>query len=163
MSNQSYRISTSAVLFLAATLAACGRDTVAPEPALRAPIVAPSALLASGEFSRAIVDSTDSAGNHVMVTEFAAGSFTQPDGVSGSVASVTIKTVVPPTNTSGSCITSTVVSTETTPGWTATIKKPGGCDKEIVVALENRTTNQKAEFRFLYIFGKTRIDAGAVR
>ena len=78
MSNQSYRISTSAVLFLAATLAACGRDTVAPEPALRAPIVAPSALLASGEFSRAIVDSTDSAGNHVMVTEFAAGTYTQP-------------------------------------------------------------------------------------
>lgn len=163
MSNLSYRISTSAVLVLAVTLAACGRDTVAPELTTRAPIAAPSLLLAPGEFNRTIVDSTDSAGNHVTVTEWAAGIYTQADGMTASVASVTVKTVVPPTNGSGSCITSTVVSTDTTLGWTATVKKPGGCDKEIVVALENDTTNQKAEFRYLVIFGKTRIDAGAVR
>ena len=163
MSNQSYRISTAAVLFLAATLVACGRDAASPEPALRAPIVAPSLLLAPGEFNRTLVDSTDSSGNHVTVAEWAAGIYTQPDGATASVASVTVKTVVPPTNGSGSCITSTVVSTDTTPGWTATVKKPGGCDREIVVELENDTTNRKAEFRYLVIFGKTRIDAGAVR
>ena len=163
MSNQSFRIRTAVVVFLAATAAACGRDAVAPELAQRAPIVGPSLLLAPGEFNSTIIDSTDAAGNHVTVTEWAAGTYTQPDGVSASVASVTVKTVVPPTNGSGSCITSTVVSTDTTPGWTATIKKPGGCDKEIVVALENDATNQKAEFRYLVIFGKTRIDAGAVR
>ncbi|HKN68934.1 MAG TPA: hypothetical protein VJW73_21770 [Gemmatimonadaceae bacterium] len=163
MSNQSYRLSTSTLLFLAATLAACGRETVATQPAARTPVSAPSLLLAPGEFNNTLVDSTDSAGNHIMVTEWAAGTYTQPDGVTASVASVTVKTVIPPTNGSGSCITSTVVSTETTPGWTATIKKPGGCDKEIVVGLENATTNQKAEFRYLVIFGKTRIDAGAVR
>jgi len=163
MSNQSYRISTAAVLFVAGMLAACGRDAVSPDLAPRAPIVGPSLLLAPGEFNHTIVDSTDSAGNHVTVTEWAAGTYTQPDGVTASVASVTVKTVVPPTNGSGSCITSTVVSTETTPGWTATIKKPGGCDKEIVVTLENDTTNQKAEFRYLVVFGKTRIDVGAVR
>ena len=98
-----------------------------------------------------------------MVTEFAAGTYTLPDGTSASVGSVTVKTVVPGTGpTSGSCITSTVVSTETTDGWTATVKKPGGCDKEIVVQFENAATGQKAEFRYLYIFGKTRIDAGRV-
>jgi len=163
MSKQSYRINTAVVLFLAATLAACGRDAVAPQLTGRSPVSAPSLLLAPGEFNRTIVDSTDSAGNHVTVTEWAAGIYTQSDGVTASVASVTVKTVVPPTNGSGSCITSTVVSTETTAGWTATVKKPGGCDKEIVVALENDTTNQKAEFRYLVIFGKTRIDAGSVR
>ena len=163
MSNQSYRITTAAVFFLAATLAACSRDTVAPELAARAPLVAPSLLLAPGEFNRTLVDSTDSAGNHITIAEWAAGIYTQPDGVTGSVASVTVKTVVPPTNGSGSCITSTVISIDTTPGWRATVRKPGGCDKEIVVGLENDTTNQKAEFRYLVIFGKTRIDAGAVR
>ena len=52
-----------------------------------------------------------------MITEYAAGIYTQPDGVSGSVASVTVKTVVPATSrTSGTCITSTIVSIDTTPG-----------------------------------------------
>jgi hypothetical protein len=163
MSSQSHRnIRKCGILLLAAALAACSGDIVAPDSALRAPST-PHALLASGEFSRTITDTTDAAGNHVMVTEYAAGIYTQPDGVSGSIGSVTIKTVIPATgDVSGSCITSTVVSTETTPGWTATVKKPGGCDKEIVVLFENAATGQKATFRYLYIFGKTRIDAGAV-
>jgi hypothetical protein len=98
-----------------------------------------------------------------MITEYAAGIYTQPDGVSGSVASVTVKTVVPATSgTSGTCITSTIVSVETTPGWRAEVKKPGGCDKEIVVALTNAATGQRADFRYLYIAGKTRIDQGLV-
>jgi hypothetical protein len=163
MSNPSFRISSFAVLVFAGMVAACGRDTVSPDLTARAPLVGPSLLLAPGEFNHTIVDSTDSAGNQITVTEWAAGTYAQPDGVTASVASVTVKTVVPPTNGSGSCITSTVVSTETTAGWTATIKKPGGCDKEIVVALENDSTKQKAEFKYLVVFGKTRIDVGAVR
>jgi len=160
MSNPWYR--SIPVLLAAAALAACNADAVAPNAGARVP-AAPHALLAPGEFSRTVADSTDAAGNHVMVTEFAAGTYTQPDGVSGSVASITIKTVIPATSpASGTCITSTIESIETTAGWTATIKKPGGCDKEIVVALENATTRQKAEFRYLYIAGKTRIDAGRV-
>jgi hypothetical protein len=161
MQTPSYRRIAPALLFLAAAVVACGADTTAPADALR-PSAAPHLLLAPGEFSRGIVDSTDAAGNHILVTEYAAGTYTQPDGTSGSVASVTIKNVIPPTNGSGECITSTVLSTETTPGWTARVKKPGGCDKEIVVELENASTGQKATFRFLYIFGKTRIDAGLV-
>ena len=160
MSNLHFR--TIPVLFLAAALAACSGDVVAPTGSAESP-VAPAALLGPNEFSRPIVDSTDAGGNLVSVTEFAAGVYTDPTGVSGSVASVTIRTVTPANPSSGSCITSTVLSTETTSGWKATVKKSGGCDKEIVVALENSSTRQKAEFRFLYVAGKTRIDAGAVR
>jgi len=163
MSHPSFRI-TSALLFAATlTVAACGRDAVAPD-AGRTSVGAPSLLLGPGEYSRTITDTTDAAGNHTMVTEFAAGIYTLPDGQSGSVGSVTVKTYIPGTGvgTSGYCITSTVVGVETIPGWSYSVKKPGGCDKEIVVAFANPTTGEKAEFRYLYIAGKTRIDAGAV-
>jgi hypothetical protein len=160
MSNLQYR--HIPVLLLAALLAACTGDAVTPDAGGRSPET-PQLLLAPGESFRTIADSTDAAGNLVMVNEYAAGIYTQPDGVSGSVASVTVKTVVPATSgTSGTCITSTIVGIETTPGWTATVKKPGGCDKEIVVALANAATGQRADFRYLYIAGKTRIDQGAV-
>lgn len=160
MSNVWYR--HIPILLLAATLTACTGDAVAPDAGGRSP-VAPHFLLGPGESFRTVADSTDAAGNLVMINEYAAGIYTQPDGVSGSVASVTVKTVVPATSgTSGTCITSTIVSIETTPGWTATVKKPGGCDKEIVVGLANASTGQKADFRYLYIAGKTRIDQGAV-
>lgn len=160
MSNLQYR--RIPALLLAAALAACTGDAVAPDTAGRPP-VAPQFLLAPGESFRTVVDSTDAAGNVVMINEYAAGIYTQPDGSSGSVASVTVKTFVPATSgTSGSCITSTIVSIETTPGWRAEVKKPGGCDKEIVVALSNSTTGQRADFRYLYIAGKTRIDQGFV-
>jgi hypothetical protein len=156
-----------AVLLLAA-LAACGQDAsgpVAPE-AQPAPGATPSFLLAPGEGVRTISDTTDAAGNQVVVAEYAAGVYYQPDGEMASVASVVIKTVIP-TLPSGSskepCITSTVQAVETTPGWTSKIKKSGGCDEEIVVELSNRSTDQQARFRFLMIFGKTRIDSGLVR
>lgn len=151
---------------VAASLAACGdRDVVAPGPTGLTPAVAPHRLLAPGEWSRTVVDSSDAAGNHVMISEFAAGLYTQPDGVSASVGSVTVRTYIPAAGAgaSGYCITSTIVGVETTAGWTASIKKPGGCDKEIAVELSNRATGQKAVFSYLYIAGKTRIDAGAVR
>jgi len=150
------------VLLLAAALAACNGDAVAPDTGGHSP-VAPRLLLGPGESFRTVADSTDAAGNTVMITEYAAGIYTQPDGVSGSVASITVKTVIPATlGTSGTCITSTIVSIETTPGWRAEVKKAGGCDREIVVALTNADTGQRADFRYLYIAGKTRIDQGLV-
>lgn len=155
--------SPAAVLAL---LTACAQDPAAPRAAVVAPTVGPAYLLAPGERSRTVVDSTDASGMRVMVTEYAAGLYTRPDGVSASVASVTIRTVIPATaggSSRGACITSTIVGLETTPGWAASVKKPGGCDKEIGVDLANRTTGQKAVFSYLYVAGKTRIDQGAVR
>lgn len=146
-------------------LGACQSETVSA-PSARAIPSTPSGLLAPGEWNRTLVDTTDAAGNHTFVTEYAAGTFTGPDGVGGSVASVTIKTVIPgsaPSSSSGTCITSTIQAVETTSGWTYDISKSGGCNKEIGVRFENRTTKQRADFSFLMIPGKTRIDAGAVR
>ena len=81
-----------------------------------------------------------------------------------SVASVTIKTVAPlGVGSSTYCITSTIEKVETIPGWTYQIKKAGGCNAEIRVGLENPTTKQKADFAFLMMPGKTKIDFGAIR
>lgn len=154
----------SAVASIAA-LAACQSDVVAPTRSVAATDT-PSFLLGPDEGMRIITDSVDSSGNTIMIAEYAAGTYTTTDGSGGSVASVTIRTVIPRVaggDSSGACITSSIERIETTPGWTATVKKPGGCDKTIEVGLENRTTRQKAVFSFLYIFGKTRIDFGAVR
>ena len=147
-----------------AVLAACGRDPVAPHAAALAPASAPAFLLAPGEWSRTLVDSTDAQGTHVFVTEYAAGVYADP--TRAPAASVTIRTVIPATAggpKSKACITSTIDHLDTQLGWAATVKKPGGCDKEIGVALANAATGERAEFSFLYVAGKTRIDAGAVR
>jgi hypothetical protein len=162
MLNTRARLTALCAVFV---IGACQSETVS---APAAPILpsAPSALLAPGEWNRTLVDTTDAAGNHTFVTEFAAGTFTGPDGAGESVASVTIKTVIPataPTSSSGTCITSTIQAVETTSGWTSDVSKSGGCNKEIGIRFENRTTKQRADFSFLMIPGKTRIDAGAVR
>jgi hypothetical protein len=124
-------------------------------------------MLGPGEGIRTIQDTVDAAGNTIMIAEYPAGTYFPVDGSEGgSVASVTIRTFIPwslNSGSSGTCITSTIQRVETTPGWTASIKKPGGCDKTIEVQLENKSTRQKAVFSFLYIAGKTRIDFGAVR
>ena len=149
-----------------ALLTGCVQDPAAPAASALAATVTPAYLLAPNEWSRTVADSTDAAGTHVMVTEYAAGLYTQPDGTSASVASVTIQTLIPAAaggSSRGACITSTIVGLATTSGWAANVKKPGGCDKEIGVELANRATGQKAVFSFLYLAGKTRIDAGAVR
>ena len=162
MPNLEARLATLCAVIV---LGACQSETVS---APSAPVIpsSPSALLAPGEWNRTLVDTTDAAGNHTFVVEYAAGTFTNADGVGESVASVTIKTVIPGTassSSSGTCITSTIQAVETTSGWAYDINKSGGCNKEIGVRFENRTTKQRADFSFLMIPGKTRIDAGAVR
>jgi hypothetical protein len=149
-------------LVAVAALSACAGDAVSPAaaPAPRAP----SLLLGADEGMRVLSDSTDAYGNTIMVAEYAAGVYATPG--TAPVASVTIRTFIPALSSGSSsepCITSTIDKIETTTGWTASVKKPGGCDKEIVVGLENRSRNQKAQFSFLYIFGKTRIDSGLIR
>ena len=151
----------------AAALAACSRDLTSPNAARSlAPSAGPSALLGVNESTRTIADSTDAAGNTVMVVEYAAGTYVLPNGDGASVGSVTIRTVLPGAASASSakaCVTSTIVGVETTPGWTASVKKSGGCNKDIEVQLENKATKQRADFSFLMEPGKTRIDFGLVR
>ena len=150
------------VLVSLSLLAACGEGTdvsAAQEFGTHT-----AALLGPGEHAREISSTVDAAGNQTFVTEYAAGIYTQADGQSGSVASVTIKTFIPATGgTSGSCITSTIEKLEALPGWTTTVNRAGGCDREIRVEVSNSTTRQEADFSFLMIFGKTRIDSGLIR
>lgn len=160
-------MSTSRRLTLALTLlaaAACG-DATSPDASTRPVPSTPSRLLGVNEYGRMIVDTSDAAGNHTMVAEYPAGVYTLPNGDGASVGSVTIRTFIPGSGNGSSkfCITSTIDRVETTPGWTASVKKAGGCDKEIGVQLENKSTKQRADFSFLYVAGKTRIDYGAVR
>ena len=145
-----------------AMLAACANDTANPIAPNDAAPASPSFLVAPGQNFNTLVDSVDAAGNHLTVAEWAAGIL--PDG--SSVASVTIRTFIPATSSTSSsdvCITSSIVSTDEMPGWTASIKKTGGCNKDIEVLFENETTRQSADFRFQMEPGKTRIDLGLVR
>jgi hypothetical protein len=147
-----------------ASLAACGRDVTSPDAARSLVPSAPAALLGVNEWTRTISDSTDAFGNLTTVGEYAAGTYTLPNGDVASVGSVTIRTVMPFTVTSSkSCITSTIVSVETTAGWTSSVKKSGGCNQEIAVQFENKSTKKRADFSYLVVPGKTRIDFGAVR
>lgn len=126
-----------------------------------------SSLLAPGEFSRGILDSTDANGNTTFITEYAAGvTLGTADVPSTSVASVTIRTFIPNASSSSSkdvCITSTIDHVDVSTGWTYSIKKSGGCNKTIEVLFENASTKQKADFQFLMEPGKTRIDAGLIQ
>jgi hypothetical protein len=158
------KLSRVAPIVLAALLAACA-DTTAPtaSSSLR-PSERPAALLSADEFTRTILDTTDARGTQTMIAEYAAG-IDLDNRDAAPIGSVIIKTVVPVLTAGSSktpCITSTVLSTETVAGWTASVKKPGGCDKQIEVQFENKSTKQRADFSFLYIFGKTRIDFGAI-
>jgi hypothetical protein len=157
-------------LAAAATLAALAgcADTLAPDATATRTPQAPAFLLGPDEGMRIISDTTDASGRTTMIAEYAAGvAFSSDPAVpSTSAASVTIKTVIPgsgPVSSSGACITSTIQTVETTAGWTYSVKKPGGCDKEIIVELEKKSTRQRATFSFLMVAGKTRIDSGLIR
>jgi hypothetical protein len=162
------RLLSFTALAAAALLGACQSDVASPTRAV-APTEQPSFLLGPGEGIRTIVDSVDARGNTIMVAEYAAGTyFPNGEGTDGSsVASITIRTFIPAaggqSSSGGPCITSTIQAVETTPGWTSSVRKSGGCDKPIEVELENKQTKQNARFSFLMIPGKTRIDFGAVR
>ena len=153
-----FRRTSLTLLLSLAALAGCGEGASTQDAAELG--TRTGALLGPGESMRQISYTVDAAGNQTDVTEYAAGIHDQADGQSASVASVIIKTVIPASNASGSCITSTIQEIQALPGWTTTVERSGGCDREIRVNVENRTTGLEADFSFLMIFGKTRIDHG---
>jgi hypothetical protein len=159
---------TTLGLALLASLAACSTgDPVSP--ARTSPAAVPSLLLSDGVTTYS--DSTDASGNTILVQEIAAAVDTRQIGANGEYASygsVTIKSVIPrvpegATYTSMPCITHSIEKVETVPGWTYSIKKPGGCDRDVLVSFESKSPRLRAEFKFSMVFGKTVIDAGAVR
>jgi len=157
----------SAVAGLVA-LAACQADATAPTASQKAFTPAhSSALLEPGEGIKTILDTTDAFGNTTFIAEYPAG-VTLPTGDEPqiSVASVTIRTFIPGSSSSSTkdvCITSTIDHVDVSTGWAYSVKKSGGCNKQIEVQLQNASTKQKADFQFLMEPGKTRIDAGLIQ
>lgn len=143
-------------------LIACGGDLPTAPAATTTASVAPVHLIAAGDGAwhtlREYYVGT------AYVTELELGAALLGEEYQGSVF---IKLSVPQvtgTTTSSSmpCITSTVMKTEVRAGWTASIKKPGGCDKSIEIDFTSKT-KQRATFKWTYIFGLTKVDFGAVR
>jgi hypothetical protein len=56
-----------------------------------------------------------------------------------------------------------IVRMEAIPGIRLTIKKSGGCNKDIEILIEQPATNKKATFKFSMVPGKTVIDSGLLR
>jgi hypothetical protein len=161
MTFRSFSVTTS--LAAVALISACTSDPVAPFDS--GELSAPSFLIGpNGEAF--FVDSVDAQGNTILIQELAAGTTQNASGDFTAVASVTVRTVIPylPAGAvSGACITSTIYRMETTPGITLSVKKPGGCDKDIQVLVEQKATRKKATFKFSMVFGKTVIDSGLLK
>jgi len=160
----SSRLLSCLALIGTAALAACSTDPMSPTATAR-PTTA-SALLAPGEGVRLISDSVDARGNTILVQEFGIGAYTLPTGEYGTVASVVIQSILPGPSTpvtSKTCLTHSIVRTETTPGNVLTVKKSGGCNKDIEILIEQQATGLRATFRFSMVPGKTVIDSGLLR
>lgn len=158
----------TAVPFLASlslVLAGCSASDVA-SPVVPGPALATPSALVSADGVGFFSDSTDAAGNVILTQEFAAGGYENGDGTYGSVASVTVRTVIHayvPSATS-QCVSSTIVATDALPGVALSVKKAGGgCNKDIEVLVEQKTPKRKATFKFSMVPGKTVIDSGLLK
>jgi len=158
----SRRLISSLVLVAAAALAGCSTDPISPTAARPD---RPSTLLGPNEGVRVLTDSVDASGNTILVQEFGMGSYTDENGDGATVASVVIRTFIPnvPPTASSYCLTHSIVRTEAIPGITLTIKKSGGCNKDIEILIEQPATKKKATFKFSMVPGKTVIDSGLLR
>jgi len=155
------RLSCVAVVGL---FGACSESPVAPADDVSeqtANPARPSSLFAEGDGSFRILSETMIGSNFVSEYELGAGLLGEE--YQGSVyIRVSVPQVATPGTSSGPCITSTLLKTEVRPGWTATVKKAGGCDKPIQVDFTS-ASRQRATFKWTYIFGLTKVDHGAVR
>ena len=157
----SHRFIKTVALFSAVVLAACSGDVTSPT-STSSNALAPRAILDPNEGIRIITDSVDASGNTILVQEFPMGIVTQADGTASAVASVTIKSVISGTaSSSKACITSSIVATDALPDVSLSIKKSGGCNKDIEILIQQG--NLKATFKFSMVPGRTVIDSGALR
>lgn len=143
-------------------LAACSADS-STAPASPATLLdRPSQLfdVDSGSF-RILADYMQGA-NHIMEFELGAALLNQREYQGSVYIRVSVPPVPVPVPSSMPCITSSIMRTEVRAGWTASVKKAGGCDKDIVVEFSN-AARQRATFKWTYIFGLSKVDHGAVK
>ncbi|MEQ1690184.1 MAG: hypothetical protein ABMA00_02775 [Gemmatimonas sp.] len=150
-----------ALISAAGLLSACSDAPSAPQMDSAIPAT-PSALIAVGDGSWHILAEYQQGNNNVA--EYELGAALLGEEYQGSVfIRVSVPAIVSPVaGSSMPCITSTIMRTEVRAGWTASIKKAGGCDKPIQVDFSSKS-GQRATFKWTYIFGLTKVDHGAVR
>lgn len=144
----------------AACFTACSGESPTGAPETGPDIASPTHLFAAGDGSFRILSETMQ--GSTLVSEYELGAALLGEEYQGSVY---IRVSVPQVGGTGSsapCITSTIIRTEVRPGWTAAVKKAGGCDKPIQVDFTS-AARQRATFKWTYIFGLTKVDHGAVR
>lgn len=157
------RLSAAILMATAVALSACQNESpLSPSTAIATP-AAPKSLIAVGDGSFHILSEQYIGSN--FVSEYELGAALLGEEYQGSVfIRVSVPQVTSPTTNSAlPCITSTIIKTESRPGWAASVKKAGGCDKPIEIAFENASTKQRATFKWTYIFGLTKVDHGAVK
>ncbi len=146
---------------LVAALAACSADVTAPSARILPTDV--NNLFAVGEGSYRLLADYYEGPNHILDQELGAA-LLNGEEYQGSVY---IRTSIPPVLEWGPsstlpCITNTISKIETRPGWTATVKKPGGCGGSIEVQFAI-AQKQRATFKHTLTWGLTKVDHGAVR
>lgn len=146
---------------LVAVVGACSSDATAPTARLVPTDV--NNLFAVGEGSYRLLADYYVGQNHILDQELGAALLNRVE----YQGSVHIRTSIPPVLVPGPtsslpCITNTITRIETRPGWTATVKKPGGCGKDIEVQFSN-AQKQRATFKHTLTWGLTKVDHGAVR
>lgn len=149
-----------AALPLAFALAACSTDVTAPT--VRQMPNEVNRLFAVGEGSYRLLADYFVGPNHVLDQELGAALLNGQEYQGSVYIRVSIPPVVPGPTSSLPCITSSIFGIETRPGWTATVKKAGGCGRDIEVQFSN-AQKQRATFKYTFTWGLTKVDHGAVR
>jgi hypothetical protein len=153
-------IRAAAAACFTACLTACAGESPTGTAETLPDIAPPTHLFAVGDGSFRILSETMQGAT--LVSEYEVGAALLGDEYQGFVyIRVSVPQVVG-TGSSAPCITSTIIRTEVRPGWTAAVKKAGGCDKPIQVDFTS-AARQRATCKWTYIFGLTKVDHGAVR
>jgi hypothetical protein len=156
------RLRLLAPVLAIALLSACAAESPLAPSSRAAMVGEPSRLFEVDSGSFRILADYYSGANHIMEFELGAALLNQQEYQGSVYIRVSIPPVPVPAPTSMPCITSSILKTEVRPGWKATVKKSGGCDKDIVVDFTN-AARQRATFKWTYVFGLSKVDHGAVR
>lgn len=149
------------MLALAMATACSGDATTAPTASAEL-VTEPSRLFEVDSGSFRILADYYSGANHIMEFELGAALLNGREYQGSAYIRVSVPPIPTPIPSSMPCITSTLLKTEVRPGWKATVRKAGGCDKDIVIDFANNA-KQRATFTWRYVFGLSKVDHGAVR
>lgn len=145
------------------SVGACSTDVTAPAPTARPLPTEVNHLFNVGEGSYRLLADYFVGPNHVLDQELGAALLNGQEYQGSVYIRVSIPPVLVPGPTSSlPCITSSILKIETRPGWSAAVRKAGGCGKDIEVQFSN-AQRQRATFKYTFTWGLTKVDHGAVK